>query len=166
MSPVRQRRFIQCDVFTSVPTKGAGLAVVVDGEGLSDIQMQTFAVWTNLAETAFLLSPTTQDADYKVRIFTPKRELPFAGFPTLGSCAAWLHAGGKSRKQGVVKQECRGWHRRYRCKRHRPGVRRAGDENCTYAASNTRSYHLGAWPPGRVRPAVLAARQWPCLAGP
>jgi PhzF family phenazine biosynthesis protein len=106
MSPVRQRRFIQCDVFTSVPTKGAGLAVVVDGEGLSDIQMQTFAVWTNLAETAFLLSPTTQDADYKVRIFTPKRELPFAGFPTLGSCAAWLHAGGKSRKQGVVKQEC------------------------------------------------------------
>jgi PhzF family phenazine biosynthesis protein len=79
---------------------------VIDGEDLSDEQMQTFAVWTNLAETTFLLPPTTQDADYKVRIFTPKRELPFAGFPTLGSCAAWRHAGGTSRKRGVVRQEC------------------------------------------------------------
>jgi len=103
---MRKRRFIQCDVFTSVPTKGNGLAVVVDGDGLSGQQMQDFAAWTNLAETTFLLSPTTEQADYKVRIFTPKREMPFAGHPTLGSCAAWIHCGGKSRTRGVVKQEC------------------------------------------------------------
>lgn len=103
---MRQRRFIQCDVFTSVPTKGNGLAVVVDGEGLSDEAMQAFAAWTNLAETTFLMSPTTTEADYKVRIFTPGREMLFAGHPTLGSCASWLRAGGKSRTEGVVKQEC------------------------------------------------------------
>jgi PhzF family phenazine biosynthesis protein len=94
---MRKRRFIQCDVFTSVPTKGNGLAVVVDGDGLSDQAMQDFAAWTNLAETTFLLTPTTDEADYKVRIFTPKREMPFAGHPTLGSCAAWIHCGGQSR---------------------------------------------------------------------
>src|SRR5882724_3540705 len=73
MSPMRQRRFIQCDVFTSVPTKGNGLAVVVDGAGLSDETMQGFAAWTNLAETTFLMAPTATEADYKVRIFTPAR---------------------------------------------------------------------------------------------
>jgi len=103
---MRQRRFIQCDVFTSVPTKGNGLAVVVDGEGLSDRQMQSFAAWTNLAETTFLLPPTTAQADYKVRIFTPAREMLFAGHPTLGSCAAWLRAGGKPKIAGSVRQEC------------------------------------------------------------
>lgn len=100
------RRFIQCDVFSPVPTKGNGLAVVVDGEGLSDAAMQDFATWTSLAETTFLMPPTTPEADYKVRIFTPTRELPFAGHPTLGSCAAWLHAGGKARAGGMVRQEC------------------------------------------------------------
>ena len=103
---MRQRRFIQCDVFTSVPTKGNGLAVVADGEGLSDRDMQAFAAWTNLAETTFLLPPTTGEADYKLRIFTPGREMPFAGHPTLGSCAAWRHLGGKPRTAGVVRQEC------------------------------------------------------------
>jgi len=103
---MRQRRFIQCDVFTSVPTKGNGLAVVADGEGLSDTEMQAFAAWTNLAETTFLLPPTTEQADYRLRIFTPGRETPFAGHPTLGSCAAWRHLGGKSRTAGIVRQEC------------------------------------------------------------
>jgi len=102
----KQRRFIQCDVFTSTPTRGNALAVVVDGGGLSDAQMQAFAAWTNLAETTFLMAPTDPVADYKVRIFTPNREMPFAGHPTLGSCAAWLHTGGVPRDKGIVRQEC------------------------------------------------------------
>ena len=100
------RRFVQCDVFSPTPTRGNALAVVVDGEGLSDEQMARFATWTNLAETTFLLPPADPSADYRVRIFTPTREMPFAGHPTLGSCAAWLHAGGRPRESGVVRQEC------------------------------------------------------------
>ena len=103
---MKQRRFIQCDVFTPTPTKGNALAVVLDGEGLSEQQMQTFAAWTNLAETTFLLPPESPEADYKVRIFTTTREMLFAGHPTLGSCASWLHAGGKPKQAGVVTQEC------------------------------------------------------------
>jgi len=102
----QQRRFIQCDVFTSTPTRGNALAVIVDGEGLTDEQMQTVAAWTNLAETTFLLPPEHPDADYKVRIFTTQREMLFAGHPTLGSCFSWLHTGGKPKNAGVVKQEC------------------------------------------------------------
>lgn len=101
-----KRRFIQCDVFTATPTKGNGLAVVVDGAGLSDAQMQGFAQWTNLAETTFLMPPSHQDADYKVRIFTTVREMPFAGHPTLGSAMAWLHSGGVPKSTGVLRQEC------------------------------------------------------------
>lgn len=100
------RRFIQCDVFTPYPTKGNALAVVLDGEGLCEEAMRDFARWTNLAETTFLFPPETDTGDYRVRILTPSREMPFAGHPTLGSCAAWLHAGGKSKQAGVVKQEC------------------------------------------------------------
>lgn len=103
---MKTRRFIQCDVFTSVPTKGNGLAVVVDGEGLSDTQMQEFAAWTNLAETTFLLPPTDASADYKIRIFTTSYEMVFAGHPTLGSCASWLHVGGTPKQNGLVRQEC------------------------------------------------------------
>lgn len=103
---MRKRRFIQCDVFSATPTKGNGLAVVVDAEGLDDRAMQGFAAWTNLAETTFLFPPTDPAADYKVRIFTPSREMPFAGHPTLGSCAAWLHAGGAPRSPKLVRQEC------------------------------------------------------------
>ena len=106
----QQRRFIQCDVFTSIPTRGNALAVIVDGiakgVALSDEQMQTVAAWTNLAETTFLFPPEHPDADYKVRIFTPSREMLFAGHPTLGSCFSWLHTGGKPKTAGVVKQEC------------------------------------------------------------
>lgn len=100
------RRFIQCDVFTDEPTKGNALAVVVDGDGLSDEQMQSFAAWTNLAETTFLQTPTDPKADYKVRIFTTVREMLFAGHPTLGSCAAWLKSGGLPKNKDVVIQEC------------------------------------------------------------
>lgn len=102
----QQRRFIQCDVFSSEPTKGNGLAVVLDGDGLSESQMQEFAAWTNLAETTFLLPPSDPQADYRVRIFTTVREMLFAGHPTLGSCFSWLHAGGVPKRQGVVMQEC------------------------------------------------------------
>ncbi|WP_416898175.1 MAG: PhzF family phenazine biosynthesis protein [Minwuia sp.] len=101
-----RRRFIQCDVFTSVPTRGNGLAVVVDSGGLTDDDMQRFAAWTNLAETTFLLPPTDETADYRLKIFTPSREMPFAGHPTLGSCAAWLHTGGVPAHAGLVRQEC------------------------------------------------------------
>lgn len=101
-----QRRFVQCDVFSPEAIRGNGLAVVVDGEGLTDEAMQTFAAWTNLAETTFILPADDSAADYKLRIFTPSQEMPFAGHPTLGSCAAWLHCGGKPKQQGWVRQEC------------------------------------------------------------
>jgi PhzF family phenazine biosynthesis protein len=101
-----KRRFVQCDVFTSQPTRGNGLAVVVDAEGLSVSDMQAFSAWTNLAETTFLMAPEHAKADYKVRIFTPSHEMPFAGHPTLGSCAAWLRTGGVPAEAGIVRQEC------------------------------------------------------------
>lgn len=100
------RRFIQCDVFTPTPTLGNALAVVVDGDGLSDQQMQRLAAWTNLAETTFILPPLDTAADYRLRILSPAREMLFAGHPTLGSCAAWLHCGGKPKQAGIVRQEC------------------------------------------------------------
>ena len=100
------RRFIQCDVFSPTPTLGNALAVVVDGEGVSEESMRRFATWTNLAETTFILPPEDPAADYRLRIFTPGREMLFAGHPTLGSCAAWLHCGGQPREPGIVRQEC------------------------------------------------------------
>jgi PhzF family phenazine biosynthesis protein len=100
------RRFTQLDVFTATPLKGNPLAVVHDAQGLDDAQMAAFARWTNLSETTFLLPPTDAAADYRVRIFTPDRELPFAGHPTLGSCQAWLAAGGRPRRGDEVVQEC------------------------------------------------------------
>ena len=102
----RTRRFMQVDVFTATPTRGNALAVVFDAGGLTDEQMQVFASWTNLAETTFVFPPTNEQADYTLRIFTPKREMPFAGHPTLGSCAAWLRAGGVPKKTGSVIQDC------------------------------------------------------------
>lgn len=96
----------QVDVFTAVPYLGNPLGVILDGEGLSTEQMHRITEWTNLSECTFVLRPTTQEADYRVRIFCPGRELPFAGHPTLGSCHAWLEAGGVSKQAGVVVQEC------------------------------------------------------------
>ena len=103
---MRDRRFMQLDVFASNCYLGNALAVVLDGEGISDEAMQAFARWTNLSETTFLLPPTQASADYRVRIFTPGGELPFAGHPTLGSCQAWLAAGGVPQQGSTVIQEC------------------------------------------------------------
>jgi len=100
------RRFVQVDVFTSEALKGNPLAVVIDAAGLSDQQMADFARWTNLSETTFLLPPTDPAADYRLRIFTPGGELPFAGHPTLGSAHAWLASGGDPKKPAMVVQQC------------------------------------------------------------
>lgn len=101
----RPRAYAQVDVFTDRACHGNGLAVVLDGEGLSAAQMQRFTDWTQLSEATFVLPPTQPGADYRVRIFCPGRELPFAGHPTLGSCHAWLEAGGRPQVPQVV-QEC------------------------------------------------------------
>ena len=93
---MQTRPFRQVDVFTATPYLGNPVAVVLDGTGLDDAQMQAFARWTNLSETTFVLPPTDMQADYHLRIFTPGGELMFAGHPTLGSCHAWLQAGGSS----------------------------------------------------------------------
>ncbi|MEO8248346.1 MAG: PhzF family phenazine biosynthesis protein [Burkholderiales bacterium] len=100
------RRFKQVDVFTDNPYFGNPVAVVLDGDGLSDDEMQRFARWTNLSETTFVLPPGDAAADYRVRIFTPGGELPFAGHPTLGTCHGWLEAGGQPKSAGEVVQQC------------------------------------------------------------
>ncbi len=104
------RPFQQVDVFTATPYRGNPLAVVLDGAGLSTEAMQRFTDWTNLSEATFVLPPTptarAAGADYRVRIFCPGRELPFAGHPTLGSCHAWLQAGGQPQNRDRVVQEC------------------------------------------------------------
>ena len=149
-------RFTQLDVFTTRALRGNPLAVVHGADDLDDAQMQALARWTNLSETAFLLAPQDVRADYRVRIFTPQRELPFAGHPTLGSCHAWLVAGGQPRGDVIV-QECGAGLVRIR----RDGTRLA------FAAPPTR--RSGAVEPGvldqiarslRVAPAVIRASQW------
>jgi PhzF family phenazine biosynthesis protein len=101
-----RRPFSQVDVFAETPYSGNPVAVVFDADGLDTDEMQRFANWMNLSETTFLLPPDAGAADYRVRIFTPVLELPFAGHPTLGTCHAWLEAGGLPREEGVVVQEC------------------------------------------------------------
>jgi PhzF family phenazine biosynthesis protein len=107
---MKTRAFQQVDVFTDTAFLGNPLAVVLDGTDLSDAQMQAFARWTQLSETTFVLPPTPEGtaggADYRVRIFTPGAELPFAGHPTLGTAHAWLKAGGQPRQSGQLVQEC------------------------------------------------------------
>lgn len=102
----RSRPFHQVDVFTAEALKGNPLAVVCQADGLSDEQMAAFARWTHLSETTFLLPPQNPAADYRLRIFTPGGELPFAGHPTLGTCAVWLAEGGQPQQPGMVVQEC------------------------------------------------------------
>lgn len=100
------RPFAQVDVFTAEPYRGNPVAVVLEAEGLDADEMQRIARWTNLSETTFVLPPSRPDADYRVRIFTPGAELPFAGHPTIGTCHAWLEAGGRPAAADRVVQEC------------------------------------------------------------
>ncbi|MCB7135866.1 PhzF family phenazine biosynthesis protein [Cellulosimicrobium marinum] len=108
-TPQSTRPFAQVDVFADRPGLGNPVAVVLDASGLTDDDMARFARWTNLSETTFVLPPTedgaARGADYRVRIFTPAGELPFAGHPTLGTCHAWLESGGTPAADDVV-QEC------------------------------------------------------------
>ncbi|MBH8605704.1 PhzF family phenazine biosynthesis protein [Thermoactinomyces sp. CICC 10521] len=103
---VKQIPFQQVDVFSSVPFKGNPVAVILDGNGLSDEQMQSIANWTNLSETTFVCEPTDPRADYRLRIFSPQSELPFAGHPTIGSAYAVLKHGLKPKNTGRLIQEC------------------------------------------------------------
>jgi PhzF family phenazine biosynthesis protein len=101
-----QRPYRQIDVFTTRAYRGNPVAVVLDGSGLDGEQMQRFAHWTNLSETTFVLAPNDPGADYRLRIFTPVAELPFAGHPTLGTCHAWLSNGGEPARDDLIVQEC------------------------------------------------------------
>jgi PhzF family phenazine biosynthesis protein len=101
-----QREFRQVDVFTTEPYRGNPVAVVLDSAGLDTAQMQQVANWMNLSETTFVLPPEDGQADYRVRIFTPSGELPFAGHPTLGTCHAWLGAGGTPAQDDRIVQQC------------------------------------------------------------
>ena len=100
------RPFSQVDVFSTEPLKGNPVAVVHDADGIGEEEMRRFAHWTNLSDTTFLLTPTDPAADYRLRIFTPSEELPFAGHPTIGSAHAWLEAGGVPRSDDELLQEC------------------------------------------------------------
>jgi PhzF family phenazine biosynthesis protein len=153
---MRARRFDQVDVFTAVPYRGNALAVVHDAAGLSDADMRTFARWTNLSETTFLLPPTDAAADYRVRIWTPGRELPFAGHPTLGTCHAWLAAGGRPKAEHVV-QECGVGLVRIRRAEGRlafaaPPLRRSGPADAATRAQLARCL--------RIAPDAIRAAEW------
>jgi predicted PhzF superfamily epimerase YddE/YHI9 len=101
-----QLPFKQVDVFTGRPFFGNPVAVVIGADSLEPAQMQRIAAWTNLSETTFLLKPTQAGADYRLRIFTPRQELPFAGHPTLGSAHAALESGFVKARNGKLRQEC------------------------------------------------------------
>ncbi|MGO4569867.1 PhzF family phenazine biosynthesis protein [Rhizobium sp. 2YAF20] len=138
--------FQQVDVFASQPLRGNPLAVVVGADALTESEMAAFANWTNLSETTFLLQPRATDADYRVRIFTPVRELPFAGHPTLGSCHVWLASGGKPRGNEII-QECEAGLIRIRRDNDRlsfaaPDLRRAGQVEPEVLAQIIKGLHL------------------------
>ncbi|MEG8234746.1 PhzF family phenazine biosynthesis protein [Pseudomonas orientalis] len=148
--------FKQLDVFSRVPLKGNPLAVVLGADSLTDQQMADFAKWTNLSETTFLLTPRDPLADYRVRIFTTTQELPFAGHPTLGSCHAWLHAGGVARGQEIIQE----------CEIGLVRIRRDGDELAFIAPPLLRSGVVEASLLERVRvglglaPGAIVRSQW------
>jgi PhzF family phenazine biosynthesis protein len=154
---ITDHRFTQLDVFTDKPLRGNPLAVVHDAQDIDDTTMAAFARWTNLSETAFLLPPADPAADYRVRIFTPDRELPFAGHPTLGSCHAWLQAGGKPKQGGEVVQQCGVGLVRVRAADGRlafaaPPLRRTGPLDDTTLAQVARSL--------RIDPSAIITHQW------
>ena len=148
--------FKQLDVFSNVPLKGNPLAVVLGADSLSDQQMADFAKWTNLSETTFLLTPRDPRADYRVRIFTTLKELPFAGHPTLGSCQAWLQAGGVAKGAQIIQE----------CEIGLVRVRRQGDELAFIAPPLLRSGAVEAPLLERVRlglglaPGAIVRSQW------
>ena len=148
--------FTQLDVFTATPLQGNPLAVVHAADALTGAQMQAFANWTNLSETTFLLAPTDAGADYRVRIFTTARELPFAGHPTLGSCHAWLEAGGVPKGREIVQQ----------CGAGLVRIRRDGDRLAFAAPPLVRSGPVEAVVLEqiarslRIAPAAIRASQW------
>lgn len=148
--------FKQLDVFSSVALKGNPLAVVLGADSLSDQQMADFAKWTNLSETTFLLQPRDPRADYRVRIFTTVQELPFAGHPTLGSCRAWLQAGGVPQGDEIIQE----------CEIGLVRIRRQGEELAFIAPPLLRSGPLDAELLERVRlalnlePAAIVRSQW------
>ena len=151
------RPFRQVNVFSADPLGGNPLAVVHAAEGLDEAQMGALARWTNLSETTFLLPPADPQADYRVRIFTPGGELPFAGHPTLGTCHAWLAAGAKPRKAGLVVQECGVGLVRVRCDGPRlafaaPPLRRSGALEPDILAKIARALALS--------PSDIAHHQW------
>jgi len=152
MNP-RTVRFKQVDVFTSVPFKGNPLAVIFDADSLDATQMQAIARWTNLSETTFVLQPTDAAADYRVRIFTPGRELPFAGHPTLGTAHALLDSGYQPKQPGRLVQQCGAGLVELKA------LDAPRDDSNAHAAT-------GAWafaaPPARVTP--LAPSQYTALA--
>jgi PhzF family phenazine biosynthesis protein len=150
-------RYNTVDVFTATPLKGNALAVVHGADKWSDQDMQRFAHWTNLSETTFLLAPTDPAADYRVRIFYPANELPFAGHPTLGSCHAWLAAGGKPRNKDEIVQQCgvglvRVRHENKRLAFAAPPLRRSGDVDAATIDAITRSL--------RIERKAIRAAQW------
>jgi len=155
--PFMPRRFSQVDVFGSDSCSGNPVAVVLDAEGMDREEMQRFARWTNLAETTFVLPPTRPEADYRVRIFTPVLELPFAGHPTLGTCHAWLEGGGGPRMDDEIVQECDAGLVR---------IRREGDELAFAAPPLVRSGPASEGDAAKVAaalgvdPAELLAVEW------
>lgn len=148
--------FKQLDVFSRVALKGNPLAVVLGADDLSDRQMADLANWTNLSETTFLLTPRDPRADYRVRIFTTLKELPFAGHPTLGSCRAWLQAGGVPKGEEIIQE----------CEIGLVRIRRQGDELAFIAPPLLRSGPLDSALLERVRvalnlePGAIKRAQW------
>jgi PhzF family phenazine biosynthesis protein len=159
-------RYNTIDVFTAKPLYGNALAVVHDARGLTDAAMQKFTHWTNLSETTFLLPPTDPAADYRVRIFYPGGELPFAGHPTLGTCHAWLAAGGKPKNRDEIVQQCGVGLVRVRRDGARlafaaPPLIRGGDVDAATLASIARSLRIDG---ERIRAAQWVANGPPWVA--